>query len=444
MTRGSAGRLRLSKAPLVATLAVVAGVVAAACGGGTTPGATGTSTHGAGGTGTTGATSSSTSSTTTIAPPPPPLARGQQGTSAQIPWTEVGAGWSLAILNPSNASNLTTAGPRSLFVVDPAGGRYLVTSSLQKGEQIADWSGDAQRALLTDVNYSPAAGSTSTAVREISLVSGTILEQFTLGGQADLSFSRPRGLAILYPGNQSSNGQTTPAQRLSLSGSVELTFPSTFSHVGAYDGAAIYTPDGTAVVAGASGGLAVLSNAGGTVEQQVPIAVTGGCAPVKWWQAGVVLAACGSGLVDLGVTYGDSVWLVPLSGGSPTQLLPAMLTSGDGQIGLARTDIWEVGGDLYGVYAIACGATAVARVGPDNTATVLTVPGVTGNPDVLGAVGNQLAVEAIVSCDVPNHPNFALLWWNPATNATSVVMGQPLTSGSVESAFLYPAAGNYP
>lgn len=84
-------------------------------------------------------------------------------TSMQVPWNQVGDGWTLATWNPvpgrlpGERPDPDAPAPAkaadTLFLIDPAGHRYAVTTfePTDKGRhpRLVDWSGNGGRALLT-------------------------------------------------------------------------------------------------------------------------------------------------------------------------------------------------------------------------------------------------------------------------------------------------------
>ncbi len=65
-----------------------------------------------------------------------------------VPWSDVGAGWMLAMWSPTPYNSTTT-----LYLVSPDGGRSPVTtfpSGDDGSAELVDWSGDGNRALFVD------------------------------------------------------------------------------------------------------------------------------------------------------------------------------------------------------------------------------------------------------------------------------------------------------
>ena len=148
--------------------------------------------------------------------PPPWVGPGQQAPSSQIPWSRVGPGWTLAIASSQAASSAT------LFVVDPAGGRYRVTSSVPLDGSIAGWSGDKTSALIV-----ASVGGATTAVIEVDLKSGKIHRFLDYPSDIDsftYSLSSPPALLEVV---SKASGQYA-LRRANLDGATKLTYPSEF------------------------------------------------------------------------------------------------------------------------------------------------------------------------------------------------------------------------
>jgi TolB protein len=212
------------------------------------------------------------------------LAAGQQGSRQQIPWAQVGPGWILA--EWSSAWNGAAA--ISLFLIDPAGGRYLIDTFPANPTRSAptileDWSGDGQRALLISSGVSP-----TVAVLNLRTLATT---QFELTNGSPVGFTAPDGLAIIV--NVSTDGLGhTKLERVSLTGQVELSYPTSFPGGASYNGSALYSPDGTELAVGtchvviascaaAMTGIELMTNAGQALRFLPVIASFEGCMPMR-------------------------------------------------------------------------------------------------------------------------------------------------------------------
>ena len=195
----------------------------------------------------------------------PALAAGRQGSRQQVPWAQVGPGWILAEWSPTSSGSAET----SLFLIDPAGGRYLIDTFPANPDELAPtilvgWSGDGQRALLTSSGASP-----TVAVVTLRTLATT---QFELANAFPVGFTKPDGAAIIV--NVSTDGLGhTKLERVSLAGQVELSYPTSFPEGTSYNGSALYSPDGTELAVGtchvlfalcgeAMTGIELMTNAG--------------------------------------------------------------------------------------------------------------------------------------------------------------------------------------
>ena len=151
--------------------------------------------------------------------------RRRAGNPQAGPWSQVGQGWMLAAWKPDKPSGVQSPSgtaeqepaPTTLFLVDPAGGRYrMATLPAQPAnspvpEDLVAWSGDGRRALLDN--------GLSSEVAILDLRTGTSTE-FSLGaGAKPLGFTAPDGLAIL--GEAGANPARPRLERFSLTGAIQ-------------------------------------------------------------------------------------------------------------------------------------------------------------------------------------------------------------------------------
>jgi hypothetical protein len=94
-------------------------------------------------------------------------ALGMEAPASQIPWNQVGAGWILATWSPTQGPTprqtppQPAAAPVTLYLLDPLGGRYAITTLPVEASQgsgdpghsprLVDWSGDGRHALFEDM-----------------------------------------------------------------------------------------------------------------------------------------------------------------------------------------------------------------------------------------------------------------------------------------------------
>src|SRR4051794_19482378 len=92
------------------------------------------------------------------APVAPAAARGVEAAINDVPWEDVGPGWTLATWSPAIAHRPgeerapgepdPNTAATTLFLVDPAANRYAITtfSGAAANLDLTDWSGDGSRA----------------------------------------------------------------------------------------------------------------------------------------------------------------------------------------------------------------------------------------------------------------------------------------------------------
>ena len=177
-----------------------------------------------------GASSSPATATSTAGAQP--AAHGVEAAIENVPWSQVGPGWTLATWSPvpgghpggepapgePNPRTTTT----TLYLVDPAGGRYPITTFPPPGDgsspALADWSGDGRRALFY------MRGEDRGTVTEVDLHTGK-QTTFTVDGDVrSANYSRPDGKAVLLT---TWGDVKTPASmvRVDLAGNHQLTYP---------------------------------------------------------------------------------------------------------------------------------------------------------------------------------------------------------------------------
>jgi hypothetical protein len=372
-----------------------------------------------------------TAAPTTTAPMRP---AGQQGSLAAVPWHDVGPGWLLAEWSPNPGAGVDQTIPDtlppskvsvSIFLVDPLGGRYLVTV-LPPGAHptLADWSGDGRRALFVTYNGEIGNGET---ISEINLTTGKTIQRFAAAANTQgATYTRPNGQAVLtLVATPESPGQAAQNMlvRDDLSGSRQQSYPTSFSQLGAFNGNFAASPDGLQLALGAPSGVAIVGN-DGTVEQQVTVPDATWCIPTRWWAPQVVLASCALNQTP------PQLWEIPTGGGTPTELTapPVAPDSGD-------MNAWQLPSGVYVQAASGCGSVYVAKIQPNGSTSPVTIPQATGGTEViLGAADGRLAIQARVGCGGGQ----SLLWFDPVFDRSTVVLGPPLMGGGVETALGYP------
>lgn len=336
--------------------------------------------------------------------------------AAGVPWRSVGKGWILADL----ARSQTATGPGTLYVVSPGGKRYRLGTA-PAGATLQDWSGNGTNALF----FAEKDGSTTGSITVLNLHTGRA-SRFTVSTDdpfPGLSFARPGGTAILFQAGTTGSGASLPLQRLSLTGSRELCYPTQFSRAGAFDGGYRENASGTELVLSTQNGLELVSNGGQPIRGFAIQRESDSCGLLNWWSNTSVLADCSGQLLAY-----------PLSGARPDQLT----TSKDEGTFLGA---WHLASGTY-AEAAACGTTWLERFNRNGTATTLTIPGAAnaGTVQPLGTFGSQLPLLIGGGCD--GHFAYSFVdWYNPGANVAKTVIGGPAGGGGyVDNAVLFPAS----
>jgi hypothetical protein len=360
-----------------------------------------------------------------------PGAHGVEAAITTIPWSQIGPGWLLATWSPVPSRHSGAALPpgsptpetaaTTLYLVNPAGGRYSITTFPPPGDgaspALLDWSGDGSRALFTQYDTPP-------KVIIVDLHTGA---PSTLTSSGSPRFTRPDGKALLLP-TLPEPGRPATLERVDLAGHHQLTYPT--DKLGSpFNGSYLSTSDGTRLVLGTAAGLVLMGN-NGTVGSKLPIPGQNGCRPLRWWDetpGGTVLATCNAdGFVS-------RLWLVPTGGGKATPLTAA----NDGQSGtdLGEEDAWQLPAGTFVQAAGPCGYQYLAKLNADGTTAPVSVPGVAPghSVDVLGAYGSDLELHATAACGSGQ----SLFDYNPGTNTSTVLLGPPVNGGGVISAVPY-------
>ncbi|OBK46781.1 hypothetical protein [Mycobacterium sp. 1081908.1] len=358
----------------------------------------------------------------------PMAAHGVEAPLGAVPWSQVGPGWMLAMWSPApglrpgetpppGAPTWETA-TTTLYLVDPAGGRYPITTFPPPGKaqspKLVDWSGDGTRALFSTEEKD------RTVLTEVDLRSGA-KTTFTVDRTGvNPRYTRPDGKAVLlYKWKESKPGSL---ERVDLAGNHQLTYPVDKD----FDGY-LSTPDGTQLVLGTASGLALMGN-DGAVGKALPIAGERDCAPTRFWDADSTIA-----VTRCTGSAGSQLWLVPIDGGKPT----ALTAPNNGQKGpdYGDLDAWQVPAGRYVQAAGACGVIFLAKVNDDGTTSKVSVPEAKSDSvAVLGVNDGHLELKARAGCGGGQ----ALIDFNPAAGTSTVLLGPPVNGGGVISAVPYP------
>jgi len=361
--------------------------------------------------------------------------------SLQVPWNQVGDGWTLATWNPvrgrlpgeprdaDEAPPAKTA--NTLFLIDPAGHRYAITTFApnDKGWKptLVDWSGDGGRALL----------SMGDSVIVVDLHTGN---QTSFPSDASARFSRPNGEAIVL--STSVPDRPGTLQRVDLAGNVQLTYPTeNAAGAGRFSGNYLETPDGTTLVLSTNNrghdepartdNSFVLMGNDGTVERVLPVPMPDAvCRTTRWLAPTDFVASCSTQK-----SAASQLWKVPIDGSAPTALTAVNNAKNEpgfegdyGDVGL-----WQLPSGTFVQSLGACGVVFLSRVTADGHTQRVKVPGAGNNIDVIGASGGALVLKSTSGCS----PSEALLSYDPAANATKVLLGPTVNDGHVVDALTF-------
>jgi hypothetical protein len=382
----------------------------------------------------------------TPAPPPSPTAtpaaqlavHNVEAPIQDVPWSQVGPGWMLAMWNeatPTNPGEEVPAGEptpydaaTTLYLVNPEGGRYAITTFEAPGENgqlpaLADWSGDGSRALF----YRQ--GDDLTVI-EVDLRTGERTSFPVKGGYAVTPrYTRPEGKAVLL---LKSRDVDSPASltRVDLTGKQQLTYPVD-ELPSKFNASYLSTPDGTRLVLGTDTGLSRMGN-DGTPGIELPVPGVSNCTPTRWWETDVALARCYG--PDFSYTQ---LWLVPLDGTAPTPLTG----KNDGQQApdLGALNAWQLPEGTFVQAAGGCGHVYLAKLNSsDGTTTPVSVPDVDDQRSVrvLGVADGQLQLQATLSCGSGE----SLVDYNPESGTSTLLLGGDVNGGGVVDAVPYPGS----
>jgi TolB protein len=423
------GRRHLAATAAAATAALVAG-----CSSPTTS----TAVHP--GPGTAAPAASATAGTLTAA-------HGVEAPITAIPWPQVGPGWMLTLSLPAptirpgevaaHGQVIKTTTPTRLYLVSPAGDRYLITTFAPPHNfpGLVGWTTDAGRALL-------ASGV------EIDLHTGAQTTIPGLGAPGHAAYADADGTAFLVstPGVGDEPDMLT---RVDRAGTTEVTYPTDhLGGAGRFGGHYLVSPDGTQLVLATSNqgdgpvprtdnSLVVFSQQGSVVATLPSPTPNAFCSPVKWWQPTVILAEC-----NTVHSMANQLWEVPVDGSAPTALTalnpgrlddPRLQDPGFGK-DVGDRNAWQLPTGTFLQSAGPCGTKFLSRLTPTKHATRVNVPGVSGNVIVIGATSDKLLLTAWGGCGLAP----SLLAYDPAANTTTVLLGPPGDGGGVINVQLFP------
>lgn len=334
----------------------------------------------------------------------------------EVPWSSIGPGWLLAKWVPHPRS----ANPYAfLEVVSPQGARYVLYR-IPSFDDLADWSGDGQRALLVRMNHDG-----TTSLLTLQLRTGAVTQSFSVAGYTTARLSRPAGLAVFASPNPV--GHTPQLTRYSLAGARQRAFPEAIGGLGRWNSWWAMSPDGTQLALGYDRGIAELGNDGSLIARLNAPGLKD-CTPTRWWTPTVILARCISG-----TPFGKfrlELFSTGWTGPRAMTRYPQRPDFGD-------IDAWRVGSRVFVQASSGCGPGWVAEL-HGVVPVMVKIPPIGPQPSegnlVLGASSTALAIES-TSCV----GQASVGWYTPATNSVVQVIGPPLSGGTVGRVLLYPS-----
>jgi hypothetical protein len=381
----------------------------------------------------------------------PAVAQGAERGMADVPWSQVGQGWMLAVwtpVTPHKPGDEPPAGDPTpetatnvLYLVSPAGDRYSITEFPPADglPGLVDWSGDGSHALFTSTH-----GFDTTAI-SIDLHTGA---RTSVPVDDTPAYTRPNGKALLVAGFNGDESRTL--KRIDMAGNEQFVYPiKDLGGAGRFGGDFLATPDGTQLVLATDNlgnkisprtdqSLVVMSNDGSIVRTLAAPMPEAKCTPVKWWTPGVILTHCGGG--------GEQLWKVPLDGSKPTALTGVNTREQNDphfEDNLGNLSAYELPSGTFLPTGGPCGTAFVSRLTPDGGTRLVDIPGVfSDRADLAGVSGDKLVIVGEVGSHVRREScggGTSLVTYDPVANNSTVLLGPPITKGDIEYVRLYPS-----
>jgi hypothetical protein len=350
-------------------------------------------------------TSASQPPATATGAAPAYLARGKTGSRADVPWSAVGSGWRL--MQPHDAHDAMTP---ELYLYDPAGGRYLISDQLPGSAKLVAWSPDGQRAMLQSTD------SNTDRFQQLDLRSGQLDAGFTQYVGSFVSYTQPRGLAVLVEGTVQG---ALRLLRYGADGTLQLVYPPTV------DGSvliskALYTADGSQFVGNAGGVRAVLMTNSGQLVRSYPFSQASdrSCIPLRWWTSDTFLEMCDHNQPD---SYSLALYLQPIDGSTPSRLID------QDPIQMNYDNAWPLSnGDVLLDKDTGCGVSRYDILRADGAVVPFVWPA--GVPDsarivnMSGDIATFQVAKSGSSCAISQNQNVSLIDYNMVTGATSTLL----------------------
>jgi hypothetical protein len=347
------------------------------------------------------------------------LGANQQADRSAVPWSQVDAGWTVALWTAATLTSrqeMIKIRPETVYLVNPIGGRYLITTlDGNVTLRLADWSTDVRTALLIRE------GGKSSEVIRLDLASGKV-QSFSAAGKVRFAkFTKPSGQAILL------ERAGVGIERVSLAGAHQLTYPVSRTTDTATSSHPLSSPDGRTLVLDSDHGLVVRAEDGTLRRTIAPPKGATTCSPLKWWNASSVLASCESGDFTAGQLYVVSV----TTPGAITPLAPPA------SLETQFTVAWQLdSGVLLLNYPTDCGVGVLGTLNSSGHAATRPIPAGLGgyglNP--VGETTSAVTFQITLRCTRDDYAS-ALASFNPGTNQATRLLGSGLNGGAVMGAY---------
>lgn len=343
------------------------------------------------------------------------LARGREGSRADIPWSRVSDGWTLAVWNANPTAGAHAGG--TLYLVNPQGGRYKITD-LPDGSAVADWTSDGRRALIFGGDGSRTDLDLATGKRRAVAIRLGEHARYTADGTGLIVAAK---LNIKAP---------VPVRQIGLDGTVQHVFPTSLRGVGrleTYDPAAtVSSGPGGVVVFRADHGFAVFDQRSGALVALAPTpAGTDWCLPLRFIkQSFLAICAALGGPLD--------VWLF----GQDGNVIQRLTTTAGGN---GVSDAVQLNTHLL-LQAVGCNGRFTVQE-PDGTVRpgpAFATPA--GATEGMAVVGFDLDVVTVLSngdpsCISADTAGRVLFAGDTDRRTSTVLLGGSLNGGAVLQAF---------
>jgi len=349
------------------------------------------------------------------------LGTGREYPRDEIPWWQVGAGWTVALAVPLTDKTNVPSVHQIIYLVDPDGSRYKIADHRGEPLYLDDVSGDHRRAVLTQ-SVKP----DSTAIIQLDLASGVMTRFVVAHLDVDVEYTKPMGRALVMVSTGATDRQVL--RRVALDGSVqEIYDPRIFGKPFVMT-LPLYASDGVTFVLATHSGFVVLQNDGTFVRRILfPSGYT--CLHTRrWWSPDVFVARCSAIPTKaangnwVNSKHPEALWLMSVDGTARSQI---KVNGNDLAAGIGLINAWPTDGGIWAEEATGCGPPIVDRVDSDGSVhrVEYSMPGL-HQAVIEGATNSNLYLVGYVGCN--SQPTTALVKMNAQTGMTTMLLGPRL------------------